>query len=201
MIVDHTPGFQLEGQPEPTGTAGDRVEVVTLLDGVERDRATVPVSGPTAIGVVDVAIEPGDRTISIVLAEGESETLLYDGAVSLDDAQRLVVTAVDVPPPAGVDEGKDLFASRLAACDVCHSTDPGDDGVGPSLAGIGERAESRIPGLDAEAYLRQSILDPDAYIVDGYRSGQMLDIYEDRLGVEQLDARIEYLMSLRGGVR
>ena len=201
VIVDHTPGFQLEGQPGPTGTAGDRVEVVTLLDDVERHRATVPVSGPTAIGVVDVPIAPGDRTISVVLTEGGSETVLYDGAVSLASAQRLVVSAVDIPPPAGVEEGKDLFASRLAACDVCHSTDTGDDGVGPSLAGIGDRAADRIPGLDAEPYLRQSILDPDAYIVDGYRSGQMLDIYEDRLAVEQLDALIDYLMSLRGGVR
>ena len=205
VIVDHTPGFQLKGLPGPTGNPGDRVEVVTRVDGVELARSAVPVSGPTAIGVVEVDLEPGTRTISIALAErsGEtgSEAVVYDGTVELASAQRLVVSAVDIPPPAGVEQGRDLFASRLAACDVCHSTDPGDDGVGPSLAGIGDRAESRIPGLDAEAYLRQSILDPDAYIVDGYRSGQMLDIYADRLGVEQLDALIEYLMSLRGGVR
>jgi ferredoxin/mono/diheme cytochrome c family protein len=199
VIVDHTPGFQLAGQAGPTGTAGDAVEVVTRLDGAETDRTEVPVSGPTAIGVVEVDVAPGDRAVTIALAEGDVETVLFDGIVSLGGAQRLVVSAVDVPPPAGVDEGRDVFTSRLAACDVCHSTEPGDDGVGPSLAGIGDRAAERVPGLDAETYLRRSILDPDAYIVDGYRSGQMLDIYEERLGSEQIDALIEYLMSLRGG--
>jgi ferredoxin len=203
VIVDHTPGFQLEGQAGPTGNPGDRVEVVVRVDGVEVERRGVPVSGPTAIGVVDVEVEPGTRPISVSLAERSAETgseaVVFDGTVSLRETQRLVVSAVDVAPPAGVEEGRALFAGRLAACDVCHSTDPGDDGVGPSLAGIGDLAETRIPGMDAETYLRESILDPDAYIVEGYRSGQMLDIYEGRLSAEQIDALIEYLLSLRGG--
>lgn len=201
VIVDHTPGFQLEGQPGATGAGAATVEVVTRLDGAETDRTAVPVSGPTAIGVVEVDLAPGDRTVSVALDEDGVETVLFDGTVSLAGRDRLVVTAVDVPPPAGVAEGRDVFASRLAACDVCHSTTPGDDGVGPSLAGVGERAGTRVPGVDAESYLRQSILDPDAFIVEGYRSGQMLDIYEERLSPEQLDSLIEYLLSLPGGAR
>lgn len=199
VIVDHTPGFQLEGQPGPTGATGDRVEVVVRLDGVEAHRAEVPSSGPTAIGVVDVAVDPGTRDISVSLAEGGTESVLHDRTVSLGPAQRLVVSAVDVPPPAGVDEGRAVFDSRAAACHVCHSTEAGDDGVGPSLAAIGDRAGERVPGLDAETYLRQSILDPDAYVVDGYRPGQMLDVYEERLGRDQIDALVTYLLSLRGG--
>lgn len=199
VIVDHTPGFQLEGQPEASGSAGDRVEVVTRLEGAEIDRSAVPTSGPTAIGIVEVEVDAGDRELAVSLAEGGEETLVYEATVSLEPAQRLVVSAVDVPPPPGVDDGREIFAGRLAACDVCHSTTPGDDGVGPSLAGIGDRAADRVPGLDAEAYLRQSILDPDAYVVDGFRSGQMLDVYEERLGPEQIDALIDYLLTLRGG--
>lgn len=199
VIVDHTPGFQLEGQPVATGRTGDRVAVVTHVDGVEIDRASVPRHGPTAVGLVAVDVPAGARTISVVLAEGDDETVLYDASVTLAPAQRLVVTAVDVPPPPGVADGRDLFTSRLAACDVCHSTEPGDDGVGPSLAGIGDRAGERVAGVDATGYLRQSILDPDAFVVDGFRSGQMLDVYEDRLAPEQVDALIEYLLSLRGG--
>lgn len=199
VIVDHTPGFQLEGQPAVSGAAGDAVQVVTRLDGVETDRSTVPSSGPTAVGIVEVDVVAGDREITVSLAEGGDETVLYDAPVTLEPAQRLVVTAVDVPPPPGVEDGREIFTGRLAACDVCHSTTPGDDGVGPSLAGIGDRAGDRVPGLTAEEYLRQSILDPDAYVVDGFRSGQMLDVYEERLGADQIDALIEYLMSLRGG--
>ena len=56
-----------------------------------------------------------------------------------------------------------------------------------------------MPGLDAESYLRESVLDPDAYVVEGYRPDQMLDIYDDRLSDERIDALVEYLLSLTEG--
>ncbi|MDJ0767572.1 MAG: cytochrome b N-terminal domain-containing protein [Ilumatobacter sp.] len=196
-VVDHTPGFQLEGQPTVTGRRGDAVDVVVRADGVEQARRAVPVSGETAIGVVNVDLVPGASQVEVVLVEGADETTLFAGEVELADGERFVVQAVDVPPPPGIAEGRDVFADRsLGACDVCHSVDVGDDGVGPSLAGVATRAESRVEGLDAEAYLRQSVIDPDAYIADGYRAGQMLPIYEERLSPDQLDALVEYLLTL-----
>lgn len=203
VIVDHTPGFQLEGQPASTGRPGDGVTVVTRRDGVEVSRDMLPTSGPTAIGAVETELSVGDHALTVALIEGDDETVLYDASTPLTAGQRLVVNAVDVPPPPGVADGRKIFGDRVAACNICHSTDPGDDGVGPSLAGVGDRAADRVPGLDAEAYLRQSILEPDAYIVDGFRSGQMLGIYRDRLSEEQIDALITYLLSLRddGGGR
>ncbi|MEZ5228339.1 MAG: hypothetical protein R2710_17200 [Acidimicrobiales bacterium] len=54
-------------------------------------------------------------------------------------------------------------------------------------------AGDRIAGLDANEYLRQSILDPDAYIVEGYRAGQMLPFYNERLSTDDLDALVLYL--------
>ena len=102
-----------------------------------------------------------------------------------------------MPPPPGIAEGRDVFGDRsLGGCGVCHSTSPGDDGVGPSLSGVADRAETRIPGVDAETYLRQSILDPEAYVVDGYRGDQMLPIYAERLSQQQIDALVAYLLSL-----
>jgi ferredoxin len=200
VVVSHTPGLQLEGQPTATGRLGDPVEVVTRSDGEELGRDQVPTSGDTAAGLVELSLDAGEHALQVSLVEGGAETLVYDGTVSLSDGQRLVVNAIDVPPPPGIDEGRKVFTDRsLGSCDVCHSTRPGDDRVGPSLAGVGERAATRVEGLDAEAYLRQSILDPDAYIVDGFRAGQMLDIYGDRLSPEQIESLIDYLMSLPGG--
>lgn len=200
VIVDHTPGFTLEGQAAPSGRLGDDVVVVTRADGEEIARRRLPTSGDTAVGVAEAELEPGEYELDVSLLEGDGSTVIFAGVVTLDGGNRLVVNAVDVPPPPGVDEGRDVFVSRdLGSCDVCHSTRPGDDGVGPSLAGVGERAATRVEGLDAEAYLRESILDPDAYIVEGFRAGQMLDIYDERLSAEQLDALIEYLLSLPGG--
>jgi mono/diheme cytochrome c family protein len=200
VVVDHTPGFTLEGQTGPTGRLGDDVAVVTRADGAEVARDQLPTSGDTAVGVAEVDLDPGEYDLDVSLLEGDSETRIFGGIVTLDDGNRLVVNAVDVPPPPGVEEGRRVFTDQqLGSCDVCHSTRPGDDGVGPSLAGIADRATTRVPGLDADGYLRQSILDPDAFIVEGFRAGQMLDIYEERLSPEQLDALIEYLLSLPGG--
>ena len=50
--------------------------------------------------------------------------------------------------------------------------------------------------MTADEYLRQSILDPDAYVVDGFPSGQMLDIYDERLTEADIDALVAYLLTL-----
>jgi hypothetical protein len=81
-------------------------------------------------------------------------------------------------------------------CVVCHSLNPGEDLVGPSLAGIGTSAANRVSGLSAEEYIRQSIVEPDAYTVEGFPAGQMLQDYEERLTPEELDALVTYLLTL-----
>ena len=202
VVVDHTPGQQLEGQSAPTGSFGSPVEVVVRRDGDEVAREAVPRDGSTAIGLVDLELDAGAADIVVELVEGADRSELYAGDIELSDGRRLVVTAVDVPPAPGAERGREVFRARsLGSCDVCHSVDPGDDGVGPSLAGVADRAARQVAGLDAEAYLRESILDPDAFVVDGYRAGQMLPIYEDRLSPDDLDAVIQYLLTLRGEAR
>jgi cytochrome c oxidase subunit 2 len=66
------------------------------------------------------------------------------------------------------ERGREIFEDRdRTRCVWCHTLD-GSVRVGPSLQGISERAGDRVPGLSAVEYLRQSILDPPAYIVDGF---------------------------------
>ena len=81
-----------------------------------------------------------------------------------------------------------------AGCVTCHSLD-GTAFLGPSLQGIGSFAQDRVPGMSAEDYIRQSILEPDAYVIEGSSSGLMPPHYEDALSAEQLDALVEFLMS------
>ena len=75
-------------------------------------------------------------------------------------------------PAGGGDtaRGAQLFASQ--GCVGCHVLPgvPGAVGVtGPSLQGVGARAATRRPGVSAEAYLRESILEPNAYTVPNYQ--------------------------------
>ena len=62
--------------------------------------------------------------------------------------------------------GRILFVGE-GACSSCHTitgiVDPGGV-LGPRLDGIGGLAGTRRPGMSAKEYLRESILDPDAFI-------------------------------------
>lgn len=100
--------------------------------------------------------------------------------------------------PITATDGAELFALRAlgsqAGCVTCHSLTPDYVIVGPSLAGVADRAESRVAGLDAAGYLRQSIVTPDAYVVDGFESGKMPSILGEILSPQQIDALVDYLL-------
>jgi mono/diheme cytochrome c family protein len=91
-----------------------------------------------------------------------------------------------------VDAGKELFAQTVigsqAGCITCHSLSPGETIVGPSIAGIGSRGE---------AYIRESILDPNAVLVDGYPADTMPNVWGTELSGEQLDQLVAYLLTLK----
>ena len=53
-------------------------------------------------------------------------------------------------------------------CASCHSTSPNTVIVGPSLAGIGTSAETRIKGMGAREYLLVAITEPDKLVIEGY---------------------------------
>ena len=62
-----------------------------------------------------------------------------------------------------------LFATK--GCVGCHthaSLPSARMQVGPDLTHLADRAATRVPGLDARAYVRQSIREPGVYRVPGY---------------------------------
>ncbi|NPA26892.1 MAG: cytochrome c [Chloroflexi bacterium] len=98
-----------------------------------------------------------------------------------------------------VKKGEELFNQNPlgsnAGCVTCHSLEPGVQLVGPSLAGIATTAAERVPGMSAEEYIRQSILEPNAYVVEGFPEG-LMPAYTD-LSPEQVDALVAFLMTLK----
>ena len=105
--------------------------------------------------------------------------------------------------------GEALFRRTPPACFSCHSTQPGVQIVGPSLAGIGTRAADLLknPGYHGKAqspedYIRESILQPSAYVVPGPTFGSagqsiMPAIYQDMLKPEDIDHLVAYLVTLK----
>ncbi|MBK7896675.1 MAG: cytochrome c [Anaerolineaceae bacterium] len=90
-------------------------------------------------------------------------------------------------------QGKQVFTRD---CGACHSTSPDTIIVGPSLAGIASRAETRVEGQDAYTYMLTSVMQPDAYLVEGYENLMPGNLSKDLTG-EDLDAVIAYLQTLK----
>jgi len=85
-----------------------------------------------------------------------------------------------------------LFATM--GCTGCHTHSSFPNAhmqVGPDLTFVAERAGTRVSGLDARAYIRQSLREPGAYRVSGY-SALMPDL---RLTDEQIDSLTAFLLS------
>ena len=85
-------------------------------------------------------------------------------------------------------------------CLGCHSTD-GSARVGPSYKGIFERKTKVKIGdtlkeiVADKAYIKESILNPNAKIVDGFNGG-MMSSYKGVLSNEDIDILIEYFKGL-----
>jgi cytochrome c2 len=93
--------------------------------------------------------------------------------------------------------GEALFKQALVGqnpgCATCHSLD-GTQLVGPTMQGIAGRAASRVEGESAEEYLHKSLVEPNAYVVEGYVEGVMQS-YED-LSEAQINDLVAYLLTL-----
>ena len=59
-----------------------------------------------------------------------------------------------------------LFSKN--GCVACHAVQGDTKIVGRSLAGISQRGATRKPGTSAEDYIKESIRQPSAYIVEGF---------------------------------
>lgn len=100
---------------------------------------------------------------------------------------------VDESTPEG--RGQAVFSQ--AGCIACHTITGISSGtIGPLLDGLATRAATRVEGLSAEEYIRQSILTPSAYLVEGYPDNVMPQTFGDLLSDEQLNDLIAFLLTL-----
>jgi len=106
----------------------------------------------------------------------------------------LVACAPEAPATEPVARDRQLYHSL--GCANCHEPNLFGQRLGPPLERIGTVAETRRPGLSAEEYIRQSILDPGAYVVPGYQDSMPRDLGRD-LSPTDLDALVAYLLSLK----
>jgi cytochrome c oxidase subunit II len=98
-----------------------------------------------------------------------------------------------------VAQGKQVFQS--AGCGACHTLkDAGASGtVGPDLDNLAAQAGKLVKGLSAEQYVKQSIEDPNAYVVKGFPKGVMPQDFKQQLSAQEIDALVKYLLTTTEG--
>jgi len=108
-------------------------------------------------------------------------------------------TAAPAPAAGGgaAVDAKALFTqgettSGATACGACHKlADAGTaGGVGPDL-------DQALKGKDA-AFIKQSIVDPNAVIAKGFNANIMPDNYAKLLSADEIDALVKYLGEVAG---
>lgn len=94
--------------------------------------------------------------------------------------------------------GGSVFQSAEGGCLACHAI--GQPGLrGPDLAGIGSQAALRLPGKSAEEYLREALIDPCGYVVEGFDC-IMPQTLQQTLGSAKITALIAFLQSQGGEI-
>jgi len=208
------------GGDETVNVAVTATRAIVVLENSSTPRP--PTNTPTPIVLPEVASNT-PTPISLPNTQGDSDDTTPTEAVPTEEpateAPTETVAATDVPTeaPTGSDEGSEAEAQTVSgdaangqslfnefqaaagfSCANCHLVDSEAMLIGPGLSGISEHGGDRVDGMSAEDYIRQSILEPNAFVVEGYVANLMPQTYGDIFSADEINDLIAYLMTLDG---
>jgi cytochrome c len=112
----------------------------------------------------------------------------------------LAIAALATGPVAAAPDGQQLFQRY---CFVCHSTEPGQNKVGPSLAGIVGRPSGQEPGFNYSDAMQSANKTWDEATLDKYLTSPKDVVSGTKMlfiGIKNDDERhalIDYLKTLK----
>jgi mono/diheme cytochrome c family protein len=174
--------------------AGTQSEVGPDLDAAFQAARKTGMDKDTVEGIVESQIS-NPRP-----AEQDSPTYMPANLVEGTDAQDVAayvaeyagVPGVEPPIPPDAPPGAQVFLAQ--GCGSCHTlAELPDVAVGT----VGPDLDEVLPGQDAKQ-VEQSIVDPEAQIVQGFPSGVMPDTYGEALSPEELKDLADYLVQAAG---
>ncbi len=92
-----------------------------------------------------------------------------------------------------------IAVAEQSGCFACHRLESIGRGgeVGPAWDGIGTAAATRVEGLSAEAYIRQSILQPGDFLPPGFEEMNVMPPnFNEVLSPEEIDILVQFLLNL-----
>ncbi|MBI3162036.1 MAG: c-type cytochrome, partial [Chloroflexi bacterium] len=209
-------GDEINGVKNPILNAkpGETI-TITLINGGEGKHSIV---FPPAKASSEVVHEKGEEaSITFTVPNSEGEWEYYDGVgnnAELGLKGFVAISAVEVAQAAPAADNPLFAAFQKGGCGACHGIPgiPNAVGViGPDMAKMNEVAAARIAdsaytgeAKTAEEYIRESILNPDAFVVadcpsSACQKGLMPSTLKDTLAEEEINTIVGYLATLPGG--
>jgi mono/diheme cytochrome c family protein len=120
-----------------------------------------------------------------------SKTVTVTAAASTSPATTTAAAAPTTTAAAAPD-GKAIFTS--AGCGACHTFTPAGTSakIGPDLD-TAPAADAKKAGMALDAFVKQSIVDPNAYISPGFPKGVMPGTFGTTLSAAKIDALVSYI--------
>jgi hypothetical protein len=195
---------QAEGH-QIAATAGSTI-INSPVTGFETGRLNLCFKAGTVPGdyVVTLKLNGGNTVRMVVDAVDSEEVQPADPAAcqaALSSTEQDSIGIAEEAVMGDPERGREIFETEGASplgvnlvCSKCHSLDGGES-IGGSLQGISEHADDRVPELSAVEYLRQSIVDPSAYVVEGFDDNRMPKAYNIFLSEEDIDDLVAFLLT------
>ena len=127
--------------------------------------------------------------------DGHSNMLAIIKVVSQEDYDKWLTAGSSTDDIPLLELGEKLYTSK--ACNTCHSLD-GTAAVGPTWKDLYAKERVSVDGKTVKAddnYLRQSIVNPNAFVVKGYPP--VMPTYAGLLSDREIDAIIEFIKEQR----
>ena len=159
-----------------------------LRPATPRRRWLVPALGSAAVLLLIAIITP-----LALLQLGDDDAISPNGFPRSTPTATTPVTVGTPPLPVSGDGAQVFLAGGCTACHTIDSLPQARGAIGPDLSRIGARGD---------AYVRESIIDPNAVIAEECPTGPcqpglMPQLFGQRLSQEELDALVAYLLTLR----
>jgi cytochrome c oxidase subunit 2 len=140
---------------------------------------------PTKIGTYPV--------VCVELCGLGHSTMRSEALVMSEDDYNSWYTGASKPAAGGGGGGLAVFNAN--GCSACHTftAAKATGKVGPDLDKL--KQEAATAGQPLDAFIKQSIVDPNAYIAPGYQPGVMPPTFKSSIPPDKLDQLVQYLAS------
>ena len=148
---------------------------------------------PTKIGVTPTRL----GTFPVICVElcGLGHSTMRSEAVVLTQADynKWYTTRAAPAPSAGGGGASALATYNQNGCGACHtfSAAKSTGKVGPDLDSL--KAQAAKAGQPLDAFIKQSIVDPSAYLAPGYQAGVMPASFAQTIPPDKLNELVQYL--------